>query len=90
MKLTPTLTLLAEATETSSAAQDASSTLVLASIAIVMAAIVGLLAGFFLGTTYGRMSGELKMLKSVKSDRSRKHRSRSRERSDGVEHEAVH
>ena len=49
MNIIPSISLLAEATESAAGFQDAPSSLILASVAIVISAIVGLLAGFIIG-----------------------------------------
>lgn len=56
---------------------DVSTQIIFAAVSIVVSGIVGLLVGFFLGAQYGSMSGELRILKAIKSDRSRKSRSRN-------------
>lgn len=84
MNFSNLLTQILAETESSGPMEQVSNQILFAAVAIVASGIIGLLIGFFLGTNYGKMSGELKVLKALKTDRSRKSRSRSE-----LEQEAV-
>lgn len=55
---------------------------IIAAALIVAAGLIGLIVGFAIGARYGKMSGELRVLKSIKTSKRSSSSSRSRSSSD--------